>query len=53
MCESGGEVEPVEKCCKVSRFITVTHSGICTVVFVLFTDLINTRVLPSVDKRRK
>jgi len=39
-----------KKCCKVSWFITVTHWRICTVMFVLFTDSVNNRVVPTVDK---
>ena len=50
MCESGVAVELVGKCCKVSRFITVTHCRICTVMFVLFTVSVNNRFVPTVDK---
>ena len=52
MCEIDVEVEPGGKCCKVSWFRTVTL-GICTVMFVLFTDLVNNRVVPAVDKRHE
>ena len=52
MCASGVEVEPGGKCCKVSWFRTVTL-GICTVMFVLFTDLVKNRLVPTVDTRHE
>jgi len=53
VCESAVEVEPGDKCCKVSWFRTVAHWRICTVMFVLFTDCVNNRVVPKVDKRHE
>ena len=50
VCESGAEVELVRKCCKVSWFITVTHWGICTVMFVLFSDSVNNKAVLTVHK---
>ena len=48
MCESGVEVEPAEKFCEVSWFITVTQCSICNVRFVLFTDCVNNIIVSAV-----
>jgi len=41
------------KCCKVSWFITVTHCSLCTLMFVLFADSVNSRVVPALGKRHE
>ena len=50
VCDSGDEVEHGRKCCKLPWSITVTHWSMCTVMSVLFTDLVNNKALPIMDK---
>jgi len=49
--ESDVELEPEGKCCKMYWFITVKYCGISTVIFVLFTDSVNNKAVPAVDKQ--
>ena len=51
MFESDVELEPEGKCCKMYWFITVKYCGISTVIFVLFTDSVNNKAVPAVDKQ--
>jgi len=52
VCENCVEVYAGGKCSEVPYFRTVIL-GIFTVIFVLFTDLVNNKVLPAVIKLRK